>query len=189
MVKTFLSKVILLGMLLASPAHSLDSPVWCTDILSLNLPIVPQTLDYTCGVACLDSALRFWRAHSPGEIMLARLLGTNPLTGTDGPAIVNAARAYGLYSIEQGRTTIADLHRYLLQQETVIVAWQPNGSPHYSLLRGLGVHHVTLMDPWHARKFPGHYRTLSIPDFLWEWNNGINLFGSVIRIAPHPLLP
>lgn len=156
--------------------------LYCSDLLALPLPVVAQTTDFTCGVACFDSVLRYWRGHSPGEIPLAYALGTMLRGKTDANAIVAAARAYGFFAQEQYGATLQDLYLYLSRGETVIVGWNSGGVGHYSLVRGIGYYHITLMDPWHARTHPGRYKVMSNLEFLASWNNGVWL-GQIIRIS------
>ncbi len=171
----------------SSLAGARPFPYPCADWLALPLPVVAQATSFTCGVACLDSALGFLLGHSPGEPGLAYALGSNPMTGTTGPAIVHLAHRYGLFAQEQKFVTVMDLSRYLLAGEVVFLAWNSNGSPHYSLLRGIGASHITLMDPWHAISNPNQYSSWPLNEFLSHWYDGFHYFGHVIRISRHPL--
>lgn len=163
-----------------------DSEV-CQDWLSLPLPVVSQTTSYTCGVACLDSALRYLLGYSPGERTLAYWLGSSAMHGTFGAAIVHHARLNGLFAREQDFVTVPDLTRFLTAGEAVILAWNSNGSPHYSLLRGIGPNHITMMDPWHAMRNPNQYNQRWLAEFLPTWYDGVHFFGRVIRISRRPL--
>jgi predicted double-glycine peptidase len=182
----FFKKIIITTLLASTPLFAWGNhSLICTDLLTLNLPLIVQTTDYTCGVACLDSAIKYWKGFSPGELALASHLGSNPQIGTPVERIAAAAHEFGLHSRIQYNVGFADLRRYLSHGETVFVGWVLNGEGHWSVLKGLGVDHITLMDPWHARTTP-EFNRLSFFEFAAQWNNGVTLFGQVIRISAYP---
>lgn len=115
-------------------------------------------------------------------------MGSSPMEGTSGPAIVQMARQYGLFSFEHKFATVVDLRRYLAAGEVVIVAWSSGGSPHYSIVRGLGPNHITLMDPWHAIAHPWQYNRMWLSEFVPSWHDGFTSFGAVIRVSNRPLI-
>jgi hypothetical protein len=180
------------NLILAASLTGLFGPtVWadhraCADLLQQNIPIIAQSTDFTCGTACLNRVFLYWYGWSPGEMVLARRLGSNALTGANSFDIVMALRQTGFHAEEKRGATVADLIRYLRQGETVYVSWLANGSPHFSLVRGLGLHHITLMDPWFARENVNTYNQLPLNDFVRDW---AALSFHVIRIGRSPLSP
>jgi predicted double-glycine peptidase len=180
--------VALIFIFFAAPLQAKDSSQSCADLLFIDLPVVAQATHYTCGVACFDSLLLYWKGWSPGEFSLTPQMGTTAARGTTAEAVLSTARRYGFIAQEQVGATVYDLRRYLGRGETVYVAWDSGGIGHYSLVRGLGRNHITLMDPWYARKHPGEYHTMSFSEFIPVWDDGVRWRGRIIRISPRPLL-
>lgn len=117
----------------------------------LDLPLVAQTLDYTCGAACFDSMFRYFRGTSPGELHFAEELGTLREGYTPVERVVQLAQAYGFTGALREGASLSDLREAFARGEVIFVTWWDEDAGHYSLVKHLEGDHITLMDPWEAR--------------------------------------
>lgn len=159
----------------------------CAYLLSKEIPISAQTTNFTCGVACFHSILQYWKIKSPGQDQLAHFLGTWVNRQTYSHDIVRGAHAFGLYAQEKAKVSIDELRYYLSKNETVIVSWFLNGIGHYSVLNGMVMNHISLMDPWYARNHPDTYNVMTLEEFLPVFSEPGRL-GHIIRISARPLV-
>lgn len=134
----------------------------------MRLPLVPQTLDYTCGAACFESMYRFFKGTSPGEMFFADQLGTFALGYTRPERIVELALSYGFQSSLHEEATLNDLVQAISQGEVVFVTWWDEDAGHYSLVESIDLTSIVLMDPWTARELKEN--RLAIDFFLSQWN-------------------
>jgi predicted double-glycine peptidase len=118
----------------------------------LNLPLIPQALEYTCGAACFESMYLYFHGKSPGELFFAKSLGTLELGYTDPQRIVKLAKSYGLQSFLKENGHVSDLRAEIKKGSVVFVTWWDEDSGHYSLINELRENWVELMDPWLARE-------------------------------------
>ena len=134
---------------------------------ALGLPQTAQSLDFTCGAACFDSMIKFFRGNSPGELSIAEELGALELGFTPPENIVLLSRKYGFESRLQEGAEISDLFDAFQAKEVVFVTWWDEDAGHYSLIQHIDADYITLMDPWTARE--GKDNRLSISYFLENW--------------------
>lgn len=130
--------------------------------------MVAQSLDYTCGAACFDSAFQYFKGHSPGEMYFAQELETLRLGFTPPINIVKLAKNYGFMSEMTEGATIQDFIEPLSNNEVLFITWWDEDAGHYSLVKHLDSQHITLMDPWLARD--GRDNQLLIDDFSEYWS-------------------
>ncbi len=134
----------------------------------MALPIVAQTLDYTCGAACFDSMFKYFSGSSPGEMYFANELGSLALEYTPPENIVALAKQYGFVSELKEGAQISDLIEPLSNDEVIFVTWWDEDAGHYSLVRYLDADHISLMDPWTARQ--GLDNNIPLSNFITNWN-------------------
>lgn len=133
----------------------------------MRLPLVSQTLDYTCGAACFESMFRFFKGTSPGEMFFADQLGTLALGYTQPERIVELALSYGFQcSLKEG-ATLNDLVQAVAKGEVVFVTWWDEDAGHYSLVESIDLTSIVLMDPWSARELKQN--RIAIDFFLIQW--------------------
>jgi hypothetical protein len=135
--------------------------------VALNLPLVPQSLDYTCGAACFESMFRYFRGASPGEMVFAQELGTMELGYTDPGRIVALANRYGFSAFMREGAGIEDLRIELRQGAVIFVTWWDEDAGHYSLVDDLTEKSIRLMDPWIAGE--GVPNDLELGKFVELW--------------------
>ncbi len=129
--------------------------------------LVPQTLDFTCGAACLASALQYFGRSDASELSLAEELGTLRAEFTPPENIVALAREYGFCAEMTTGNAFKDLQSAVTKPGIIFVTWWDEDAGHYSLVQNLGEKKITLMDPWLARK--GCFNELSLDFFLGCW--------------------
>lgn len=147
--------------------------------MSINVPLVRQAYDYSCGAASLASCLYYWGVWTGREPELYSLLGTNE-EGTSSFAIMEAATSFGLEVIYRNNLKINDLREYLASGYTCILNMQAWGGynhmtdfediwddGHYVVLVNLINDDVELMDP----SIAGRYGRLSKAKFEARWHD------------------
>jgi predicted double-glycine peptidase len=129
--------------------------------VTLPVPTVPQSTDFSCGSACLMAVMRFWLGEElkvERENELWSMLQTDPETGVEPERMAAAARAFGLSAEHRLGMTVEDLRRQLQMGHTVILmvqAWQTEPVPwaqdwdhaHYVVLVGMDASNAYFMDP------------------------------------------
>jgi predicted double-glycine peptidase len=145
----------------------------------LPLPIVKQETDYSCGVAALLSALRYWQAYEGDEESLYELLETTPENGTEPIKLAEGARKFGLRAEMKTRATLQDLEAALARGEAVILdiqAWADHkvpdwrkewGSGHYVVLIGMDRQNAYVMDP----SAKDGYGWLPLSELMDRWHD------------------
>lgn len=133
----------------------------------LDLPLVAQELDFTCGAACFESMFRYLRGISLGERHFAWEMGTLELGYTPPERVVSLALAYGFECSMKTDANLGDLHAALTTGWVIFITWWDEDAGHYSLLRSMNESEVVLMDPWTARE--GHDTHLPIAEFERHW--------------------
>jgi predicted double-glycine peptidase len=136
-------------------------------LLTLDLPLVEQSLDFTCGAACFESMYRYLRKDSPGELYFAQKMGTLDLGYTEPKKIAELAVECGFKVEFKKGATYDDLYSAIFHGKIVFVTWWYEDSGHYSLVKNLTVGEVVLMDPWVARD--GQYHRLPSVNFKKFW--------------------
>jgi predicted double-glycine peptidase len=133
----------------------------------MDLPMVAQTLDFTCGAACFESMYRYFHPSSPGEMHFAQELGALEYGYTPPSNIVKLARRYGLHCELKEQAEWADVLAALRASKVVFLTWWDEDAGHYSLLKSAGGETITLMDPWTARE--GRDTVMPLSGFLPHW--------------------
>ncbi len=142
-----------------------------------HLPLIRQSTPYTCGVAALQSVLRYygqeWR-----EDDLARELKSSPDQGTNYHEIVRFARDKGLAVEVRENMTINDLKGAVADGRPIMVAIQAWGAHpegyatgwedgHYSVVVGFDDRNFYFMDP----STLGNYTFIPASEFLARWHD------------------
>ncbi len=133
----------------------------------LNLPMVAQSLDFSCGAACFESMHQYFKHKSLGEMHFANELGALTLGYTPPKHIQRLTRQYGIASELKQAAVITDLIEPLARGEVIFVTWWDEDAGHYSLVKNLEKNHITLMDPWLARE--GLDNRIELKDFIPNW--------------------
>lgn len=133
----------------------------------LNLPLVAQSLDYTCGAACFESMFRHLRGQSFGELYFAEKLNSLKLGHTPPESIIELAKSYQFNCIMTEGSKIDDLRHAFSRREVIFITWWDEDAGHYSLIENLANESITLMDPWTARE--GLINFMILEDFLPMW--------------------
>lgn len=145
----------------------------------LNLPIVRQSNEYTCGAASLLCALHYLTDYSGTESQLSRKLKIKPRTGTQAAKIIQIARQHGLEADLSLETTIKQL-KESLESRVVILnfqAWRYTKDRHtswaklykyghYAVMQKIDSRNIYLMDPWLFT-----YGRLSLTEFMERWHS------------------
>ena len=137
-------------------------------VTGIDLPLVAQTLDYTCGAACFESMFRYLRNESTGEMKFAADLGSLEFKYTPIENIVKLARDLGFNTELTEQASLNRLREIFAQGPVVFVTWWDEDAGHYSLVTSIDHDSITLMDPWLARE--GRYNRMRITDFNNHWN-------------------
>ena len=133
----------------------------------IDLPLVPQSLDFSCGAACFECLMLFFKKNSLGELFYAQKLGTLDLGYTEPEKVVEFARENGFSAILKDSASPEDLHYFFAQKKVIFVTWWDEDAGHYSLIRSLDAETIELMDPWTARE--GKFNCLKLRFFLPLW--------------------
>lgn len=149
-----------------------------TDAIRLDVPVVLQDTDYSCGAAALVAVARYYGVPDLDcQCQAVRELGTSPAAGTRPEAIVACAQQHGLVAEAATGLTVEDVVDNLEAGRPVIAAVQAYGdspqqvrdadSGHYVVVIGYdetsGEPHLALMDP------SSGYATVGIDDFERFW--------------------
>jgi predicted double-glycine peptidase len=135
----------------------------------IEVPMVAQVGDHSCGVACTISMLQFFTGKTYDEPELMRVLGTNE-SGTKTSAIATFFNNSGFPAEIRSNLTLPDLHKSIRNGQAVMLSiYSANGTNHFVLLRGISATEVILMDPWLARV--EKWRTERLSVFLESWFN------------------
>lgn len=130
-------------------------------------PMVAQTLDISCGAACFDSMVRFVTGSSPGELFFIKRLGIEEIGYASIERMMDLAQDYGFKAELKTGCVVADLIQAESEGHILYVTWWFDDAGHYSLVRSIDNHEITLMDPWAARD--GSDTIMSLDDFVPLW--------------------
>lgn len=135
---------------------------------ALDLPQVPQSLEFTCGAACFESMYRYLKGISLGELHFAEKLGTFALGYTQPEKIAELAADYGFFVELAKEASFEMLNEKFHEQRVIFVTWWDEDAGHYSLIKSINKDYIFLMDPWEARQ--GKDKQLKITQFqdLWK---------------------
>lgn len=146
--------------------------------LSLDLPQIKQTLDYSCGAACFESMYRlFKRGEHADDLFFASALRTLEFGHTSPERVVELALQYKFKVDFKKAATLSQLKLAFNIQSVLFVTWWYEDSGHYSLVKSIDDSHILLMDPWEARD--GKDNPIALVDFEKFWTQRGAVFISV----------
>ena len=177
----------------------LDNPSGLPSISTIHnlirVPLTRQAMDYTCGVAALQSILYYY-GQEFREDELVKKLGPTPENGTKYPRIVEFAQSLNFRVKVRTGMTLDELKRLIDEKKPVILliqAWpdstvdyaQDWDDGHYAIAIGYDNQNVYFMDP----STLGNYTFIPLREFLDRWHDqdGQTLlyqFGMVISKDP-----
>jgi predicted double-glycine peptidase len=166
-------------------------PAWafsnCLNIFISETPSVQQAKWYWCGAASVESALRKQGVFIPGgQHTIAALNGLDHYYIFSPPILVNFVKQYGVFAEQKCFQTAYDIQNYLLAGESVIVGWNWDGTPHYSVAKGVDNSFIYLMDPWYNKPTTSYDWSYFLKG--WYPNPAVSHCpGMVIRISRYPL--
>lgn len=137
--------------------------------LKPKFDLVPQQLDISCGAACFESALRYFKVASSGEAYWIERMAVVERGYTSFEAIETACLELNI-SFEM-RTNLSWTDLVALEKGplgAVLVTWWFEDSGHYGLIQQIDESSIALMDPWLARE--GQFLIMTRADFepLWQ---------------------
>jgi predicted double-glycine peptidase len=136
--------------------------------ITIDLPRIKQTLDYSCGAACFESMYRFLkRGEHADDLFFACELGTLELGYTLPERVAELALQYNFKVDFQKGLSLQQLQLAFNTQSVLFVTWWYEDSGHYSLVKSIDESHILLMDPWEARD--GKDNLLTLADFEKFW--------------------
>lgn len=184
------------------------------DCTILRVPLVRQATDYTCGVACVQSILRYGGYDFDiREDKLAKILKADPQDGTNTRNMVEYLNSVRYSAEENSDDMIAregvqvfkaeakdnlsldQLTSFIDEGKPVICAIQAWGSMedyseeqedgHYVIAIGYDTDNIIFMDP----STSGSYTYIPRGEFLTRWHDydefaSLNCFGIVVTLEP-----
>ncbi len=147
-----------------------------------DVPVVKQRALYTCGIACLRSALLYFDLPTPGEDELTDAVDVDPKIGVEPAALMRAARDNGLTASAARRASLGQITSLRDAGAFVVLLIQSFDSPadgydegHYVAFQGVDGQMVELMDP-----DSGKIRRLDKSEFVsrWHgvWDRGVKVY-------------
>ena len=97
----------------------------------MGLPRISQKLDFTCGAACFESMLQYYRLPSLGEEEISKRLKTLELGYTPPENIVTLARQMGLASFLLENSDLSLIQEALDRGEVIFVTWWDEDAGHF----------------------------------------------------------
>jgi predicted double-glycine peptidase len=167
----------IMGTVVAQSTRFVPPP--STKIL-LNVPLVSQSTDYSCGPAALLSVLGYYGIDKFTESELMKAAGADPKFGTNIENLADVARQNGIKAEVKTGLTLQDLNDSLLHDQPIIVdfqAWPDETLPppfypdvwdegHFAVVIGLDERNVYFMDP----VMLGRRGYIPVEDFLSRWH-------------------
>ncbi len=153
----------------------------------IKVPLIRQAHDFTCGVACTESIIRYMGySFDAGEDRLIKKLKTSIISGTDNSYIakflnsitINDGEASPLKATPKANLSISELTEYLDNDQPVICiiqAWggenkdwyTKNDNGHYVIAIGYDEQNIYFMDPLTSNA----YTYISKEDFDIRWHD------------------
>jgi len=147
----------------------------------LNVPIIQQSSNFSCGSAALLACLHYWRGENIGidhEADLWKPLDISAAAGTEPESMVAVANRFGLYATHMLGMTVEQLRVLLSRGYTVILclqAWKQTAVPysqdwedgHYVVAVGMDASAVYFMDP----AVHTAYASLPITELPKRWHS------------------
>lgn len=131
--------------------------------MKLNIPLVKQETQFTCGPASLRSVFLF-NGNDVPESEITELVTIDPELGTSLKEMVKIIKYYGYYGEAYVNGTMEMIEEYLSQNIPVIVNWFSIDKGHYSVISGIENYDIYFMDP----EF-GTERSMPIKQFESLW--------------------
>jgi predicted double-glycine peptidase len=139
-----------------------------------DVPVVKQRTTYTCGVACLRSALTFFDLPTPGEAEIVESIGVDPKIGAEPSELIAAGEALGLEAQVLKKSSVEQIADAKEHGAFIVLLIQFFDDPaedydegHYVAFQEANDDGVSVMDP--ARGEAG-MRTLSEEEFVARWH-------------------
>ncbi|MBI2668105.1 C39 family peptidase [Candidatus Woesearchaeota archaeon] len=125
-----------------------------------------QETKYTCGAAAMRMALEFFGIRR-SEKQLAKLLGTNKVSGTWYKDLGAVAEKFELNYISMRNSTFKDLKEYQKKGFIIIILYfsPKNKIAHLSVLRKIDSKNIYFWDPWFG---PEHKYGLKYFEKIWR---------------------
>ncbi len=117
----------------------------------MKIPYFKQQTEYTCGPACVRMILASYGVNR-SEKVLAKMMKTNKMIGTDSKNMVDLFEKYGFDYIVRRHGRISLLRRYYKRGWKVIVCFQYEGVSHYSVIKKINWHSVYFLNPYQDRQ-------------------------------------
>jgi len=114
--------------------------------VSLDVPVVLQGTDYSCGRAALQSILDYHGVEAD-NVALGNALGTDPDDGTQPEALVAYVKSLGLPCEVRDHATTGDLADALRHDAPCLCCVQRDGVGHWVVVAGVNDGLLTVMDP------------------------------------------
>ncbi len=136
----------------------------------MNVPFHEQVTDYTCGPATLQMVFEYL-GKPETQKHLARLLKTDPATGTSHLEMIREAEKGGFYCYVNKGSSLQEIQYFLSRKLPVIVHFiEPSGEEgHYSVITGMKNRELILDDPWNGKNIK-----MSMKDFGERWHDERN---------------
>jgi len=147
---------------------------------AIQVPIVSQATEYSCGAAALLGILFYWQVYDRNESSLFKALNVTEENGTAPDSIVQVAQSFGLKAELKRKQTLADLRAALSEGVTTILeiqAWRDEhravdwkddwDDGHYVDLIAMDENYLYVMDP------SAHFGYGAIPmsEFMDRWHD------------------
>ncbi len=141
-----------------------DAGLLVREAIGLNVPVVLQGNDFSCGRAALQAILD---AHGVAvdNLALGQALGTDPDDGTQPDALVDLVKSLGLPCEVRDHASLDDLAHALDAGAPCICCVQKNGGGHWVTLVDMDEDYVYVMDPLSGM------RTIPAADWLRDWHD------------------
>lgn len=141
------------------------------------MPLTYQCYDYTCGVGAVQSVFWYYGKELRHD-ELAKVLGPDPIKGTNYRKMVEFARSLGFQVDVRTQMSLGDLKKLIDDRKPVIVlvqAWPDSpvkwpeswDEGHYAVAIGYDDRNIYFMDA----STLGHYTFIPIPEFLDRWHD------------------
>lgn len=143
----------------------------------LEVPVLRQVTDYSCGASALASALGYY-GKEKRESELMKEIGTSPKDGTPFTTMAQAAIKRGLQATVYHGFTVEGLRHILDRRQIAIIdlqAWHGSSTDyraqwndgHYVVLIGMDSDRIYFMDP----AILGGRGSMSLKDFNDRWHD------------------
>ena len=149
--------------------------------LLMDVPLVTQSTDYSCGAAALQSVLGYYGVSEFNESELMKEIGTDPKFGTLIDNIEAFSNRIGVKSQMRENLTLEELRAQIAKKQPVLVeiqAWREPSAPplpyeevwddgHYVVVIGIEDEKVHFVDP----SLIGSRGVLPVKDFMSRWHD------------------